>query len=515
LKYLQNRMPHYPKNRAKRRRFSNQVNQVIPQTDLQITFNSTNISTNSTTTAANSLNETQTATNLQTNNLHQHPMELFQIHLEPNPNHPPNLINSTSIPTNFSSNSTNISTNSQTTAATSPTETQTATNLQTNNPRQQPMEFSQINGIINPTQFTQTANNVQNDNPHQQPMEFSQINVEINTTHTQTLINSPNTSINFYQPTSFPHETANLKCNEMSNNTDIIGEYCHTAPAVQNNLESNKVEEYDLHLTINSQQNNPTQTSPKQPSTTNPPVPVALPNESLNSSQQWPTQLQPNSIITSSEGATLIQLQPNSKPTSSKGATLQQLQPNSNPTPSKGVTLIQLKPNSNPTSSEVGTLIQLQPNSKPTSSEGATLQQLPEGTAVPLATEHNHPPTRGASPPQLDSDTTQPNRTAITTSPDLTLKRRARTTEDRNSTQASQKETQRQQRRTTRSTLVDAAPTPPRWPCCNARCVASRTPLPEEFRCARTGNPMHYACAASPSPNGACLCHSCADPSPS
>ena len=156
-------------------------------------------------------------------------------------------------------------------------------------------------------------------------MEFSQTNVEINTTHSQTLINSPNTSINFYQPTSFPHETANLKCNEMSNNTDIIGKYCHTAPAAQNNLESNKVEKYDLHLTINSQQNNPTQTSPKQPSTTNPPVPVALPNESLNSSQQWPTQLQPNSIITSSEGATLIQLQPNSKPISSKGATLQQL----------------------------------------------------------------------------------------------------------------------------------------------------------------------------------------------
>jgi hypothetical protein len=142
--------------------------------------------------------------------------------------------------------------------------------------------------------------------------------------------------------------------------------------------------------------------------------------------------------------------------------------------------------------------------------------QLPANpTAVPLATEHNHPPARGASPPQLDSDTTQPNRTAITTSPDLTLKRRARTTEDRNSTQASQKETQRQQRRTTRSTLADAAPIPPRWPCCNARCVASRTPLPEGFRCARTGNPMHYACAVSPSPNGACLCHSCADPSPS
>ena len=55
---------------------------------------------------------------------------------------------------------------------------------------------------------------------------------------------------------------------------------------------------------------------------------------------------------------------------------------------------------------------------------------------------------------------TQPNRKAITTSPDLTLKLRARTTEDRNTTQADQKETQRLQRRTTRSTLADAAPLP-------------------------------------------------------
>ena len=159
------------------------------------------------------------------------------------------------------------------------------------------------------------------------------------------------------------------------------------------------------------------------------------------------------------------------------------------------------------------------PTILPTHTQPATqTTQLPATPTVPpLATEHNHPPIRGAPPPQLDSgDTSQPNRTAITTSPDLSLKRRARTTEDRNSTQASQKETQRQQRRTTRSTtLVDAAPTPPRRPCCNTRCAVTRTQLPEEFRCARTGNQMHYACSVSPSPNGDCLCHSCADPSPS
>ena len=152
-------------------------------------------------------------------------------------------------------------------------------------------------------------------------------------------------------------------------------------------------------------------------------------------------------------------------------------------------------------------------NSYPTSYPSTKSPRKPDHG--PPATEHNHPPARGASPTQTDSDTTQHNRTAITTSPYLTLKRRARTTEDRNITQAAQKETQRQQRRTTRSTLADAAPIPPRWPCCNARCAASRTPLPEGFRCARTGSPMHYACAASPTPDGACSFHSCADPSPS
>jgi hypothetical protein len=116
--------------------------------------------------------------------------------------------------------------------------------------------------------------------------------------------------ITLNQPTSFPQETANSNRNQISENTDNrnTGKYCYSDSDFQINLQSNKDEEDDLQQTIDSQQiNSLTQPSPNQTTATNTPTSVALPNEPPNYSQQWPTQLQPNSIITSSEGATLPQ----------------------------------------------------------------------------------------------------------------------------------------------------------------------------------------------------------------
>ena len=151
--------------------------------------------------------------------------------------------------------------------------------------------------------------------------------------------------------------------------------------------------------------------------------------------------------------------------------------------------------------------------------------------APPAATE----PTTTQPPPTTTTNTStaepaQPtNRTAVTTSPDLTIRRRARTTEDKATSQATAKEQTRAQRRSTRGTsaeltqtagdpTVASAPNPPR-PCCNHPCPLLGTPLPNDFFCATTGYPMHSGCLAPASRkltlNGLTFqCRSCADPSP-
>ena len=117
-------MPHSPKNRAKRRRFSNPENQVITQTDFQIATNSANIFINSPPTPTISPNETQTATNLPTNISNQPPMNCRFSTSENQ------VITQTDPQT--ATNSTNVSHNSQPHIIPPTNEMQDATNFPTN-----------------------------------------------------------------------------------------------------------------------------------------------------------------------------------------------------------------------------------------------------------------------------------------------------------------------------------------------------------------------------------------------
>jgi len=154
------------------------------------------------------------------------------------------------------------------------------------------------------------------------------------------------------------------------------------------------------------------------------------------------------------------------------------------------------------------------PSYHPTPTESRQPSPTPTGRNSPTIPTDAHDLAQITGPVANHPDSTQPNRMAVTTSPDLTLKRRSRVTEERITLQTSQKETQRLERRTTRSTLMSGTAVNPKPLCCNTRCAVTRTPLPDAFCCARTGCPMHFACASPPNQEGTSTCHSCADPSP-
>ena len=85
LKYFQNRMPHSPKNRAKRRRFSNQENQVITQTDFPMAAITANLQNNSPPTPTISTTQMQATTNFSNNNSQQLPPNSQQSNMEHQP----------------------------------------------------------------------------------------------------------------------------------------------------------------------------------------------------------------------------------------------------------------------------------------------------------------------------------------------------------------------------------------------------------------------------------------------
>ena len=160
-----------------------------------------------------------------------------------------------------------------------------------------------------------------------------------------------------------------------------------------------------------------------------------------------------------------------------------------------------------------------------------TSSPVQQPDAPPTTTEHatTQPPLTTITDTNTAEPTQPTNRTAVTTSPDLTLRRRARTTEDKATSQATAKEQTRTQRRSTRGTTTEPTPTPGHLPtaaapnpprlCCNHPCLLIGVPIPKDFFCATTGYPMHSGCSAPASRkvtlNGLTFqCRSCADPSP-